>query len=137
MRGKLEGQINVYKEQIHSAENNEQHFYTRKSSVEQEIALKEAEKAELLADKAKIDATVADIAKVRDEAQANLEAILDKIASVTSEIEATKNRIIEGLNQRAVIKSKLSRFDSVTEQTEIRKAERFFCNRREKSGKRI
>ncbi len=123
MRGKLEGQINVYKEQIHSAENNEQHFYTRKESVEKEIALKEAEKAELLQDKAKIDATVEEIAKVRDEAQAKLDAVLDKITQVTEAIEQQKNAIIEGLNQRAVIKSKLSRFDSMTEQTEIRKAE--------------
>ncbi len=121
--GKLEGQINVYKEQIHSAENNEQHFHTRKESVEKEIAAKEAEKAELLKDKAKIDATVADIAKVRDEAQANLDAILAQIADVTNQIEAQKNAIIEGLNQRATIKSKLSRFDSVVEQTQIRKAE--------------
>ncbi len=123
LRGKLEGQINVYKEQIHSAENNEQHFHTRKESVEKEIAAKEAEKAELLKDKDKIDATVADITKVRDEAQANLDAILAQIADVTSQIEAQKNAIIEGLNQRATIKSKLSRFDSVVEQTQIRKAE--------------
>ena len=123
MRGKLEGQINVYKEQIHSAENNEQHFHTRKESVEKEIAAKEAEKAELLKDKAKIDATVADITKVRDEAQANLDAILAQIADVTNQIDAQKNAIIEGLNQRATIKSKLSRFDSVVEQTQIRKAE--------------
>ena len=123
LRGKLEGQINVYKEQIHSAENNEQHFHTRKESVEKEIAAKEAEKADLLKDKDKIDATVADITKVRDEAQANLDAILAQIADVTSQIEAQKNAIIEGLNQRATIKSKLSRFDSVVEQTQIRKAE--------------
>lgn len=123
MRGKLEGQINVYKEQIHSAENNEQHFHTRKESVEKEIAAKEEEKAELLKDKAKIDATVADITKVRDEAQANLDAILAQIADVTNQIDAQKNAIIEGLNQRATIKSKLSRFDSVVEQTQIRKAE--------------
>ena len=123
LRGKLEGQINVYKEQIHSAENNEQHFHTRKESVEKEIAAKEAEKAELLKDKAKIDATVADITKVRDEAQANLDAILDKISDVTNQIDAQKNAIIERLNQRATIKSKLSRFDSVVEQTQIRKAE--------------
>ncbi len=123
LRGKLEGQINVYKEQIHSAESNEQHFYTRKESVEKEIAAKEAEKAELLKDKAKIDATVADIAKVRDEAQANLDAILAKIADVTNQINAQKNAIIEGLNQRATIKAKLSRFDSAVEQTQIRKAE--------------
>ena len=123
LRGRLEGQINVYKEQIHSAENNEQHFHTRKESVEKEITAKEAERAELLKDKAKIDATVADIAKVRDEAQANLDAILDKISDVTNQIDAQKNAIIEGLNQRATIKSKLSRFDSVVEQTQIRKAE--------------
>ena len=123
LRGKLEGQINVYKEQIHSAENNEQHFHTRKESVEKEIAAKEEEKAELLKDKAKIDATVADITKVRDEAQANLDAILAQIADVTNQIDAQKNAIIEGLNQRATIKSKLSRFDSVVEQTQIRKAE--------------
>ena len=123
LRGKLEGQINVYKEQIHSAESNEQHFYTRKESVEKEIAAKEAEKAELLKDKAKIDATVADIVKVRDEAQANLDAILAKISDVTSQIDAQKNAIIEGLNQRATIKAKISRFDSAVEQTQIRKAE--------------
>lgn len=123
MRGRLEGQINVYKEQIHSAESNEQHFYTRKESVEGEIAEKEAERAELLKDKAKIDATVEDITRVRDEAQAKLDAVLEQIAQVTREIEAQKNAIIEGLNQRATIKSKLSRFDSMVEQTQIRKAE--------------
>ncbi|MBR3762804.1 MAG: chromosome segregation protein SMC [Lachnospiraceae bacterium] len=123
MRGKLEGQINVYKEQIHSAESNEQHFYSRKASVEKEIADKEAEKAELLKDKEKIDATVLDITRVRDEAQAHLDEVLDKITEVTNQIEAQKNAIIEGLNQRATIKSKLSRFDSVVEQTQIRKAE--------------
>ena len=123
MRGKLEGQINVYKEQIHSAESNEQHFYARKESVEREIADKEAEKAELLKDKEKIDATVLDITRERDEAQAHLDEVLDQIAEVTNQIEAQKNAIIEGLNQRATIKSKISRFDSVVEQTQIRKAE--------------
>ncbi len=123
LRGKLEGQINVYKEQIHSAESNEKHFHTRKDSVEAEIAAKEAEKAELLKDKAKIDATVADITQVRDEAQAKLDEVLEEITGVTSAIDIQKNLIIEYLNQRAGIKSKLSRFDSVTEQTHIRKAE--------------
>ncbi len=123
LRGKLEGQINVYKEQIHSAESNEKHFYTRKESVEAEITAKEAERAGLLKDKSKIDATVADITKVRDEAQAKLDAVIEEITEVTGCIDAQKNLIIEYLNQRAGIKSKLSRFDSVVEQTQIRKAE--------------
>lgn len=123
LKGRLEGQINVYKEQIRSAESNEQHFYTRKESVEKEITEKEAEKAELLKDKAKIDATVQDIVRVRDEAQAKLDAIIEQIADITNQIDKQKNAIIEGLNQRATIKSKLSRFDSMAEQTHIRKAE--------------
>ncbi len=123
LRGKLEGQINVYKEQIHSAESNEQHFFVRQATVEKEISEKELEKAELLKDKEKIDATVLDITKVRDEAQANLDAVLNRITEVTEQIEIQKNLIIDGLNQRATIKSKLSRFDSVVEQTQIRKAE--------------
>ena len=123
LRGKLEGQINVYKEQIHSAENNEQHFHARKESVEREIAAKEAEKEELSKDRAKIDATIADIRMARNAAQANLDAVLAQIADVTNQIEAQKNAIIEGLNQRATIKAKLSRFDSAVEQTQIRKAE--------------
>jgi len=123
LKGKLEGQINVYKEQINSAASNEKHFYTRKQSIEEEIAAKEAEKAELLKDKSKIDATVEDITKVRDEAQARLDAVLQEITDVTAQIDTQKNLIIEYLNQRAGIKSKLSRFDSVAEQTHIRKAE--------------
>ena len=123
LKGRLEGQINVYKEQIRSAESNEQHFYTRKESVEKEIAEREAEKAELLKDKAKIDATVLDITGVRDEAQAKLDAIIEQIDDITNQIDKQKNAIIEGLNQRATIKSKLSRFDSMAEQTQIRKAE--------------
>ena len=123
LRGKLEGQINVYKEQIHSAENNEQHFHARKESVEREIAAKEAEKEELSKDRAKIDATIADIRMARNAAQANLDAVLAQIADVTNQIEAQKNAIIEGLNQRATIKAKLSHFDSAVEQTQIRKAE--------------
>ena len=123
MRGKLEGQINVYKEQIHSAENNEQHFHTRRESVEQEIALRQAERDALLKEKAKIDATVTDILKERDEAQAKLDAVLEQIAQVSEEIEAQKNAIITGLNHRATIKSKISRFDSMVEQQQIRRAE--------------
>ncbi len=123
LKGRLEGQINVYKEQIRSAESNEKHFHSRKESVERSVAEKGAERAELLKDKAKLDASIEDITKVRDEAQAKLDQILEQIAQVTARIEEHKNAIISGLNQRATIKSKLSRFDSMTEQSNIRKAE--------------
>ena len=123
LKGKLEGQINVYKEQINSASSNEKHFFNRKQSIEAEIAAKEAEKAGLLEDKSKIDATMDDITRVRNEAQAKLDAVLEEMALVSDKINEQKNLIIEYLNQRAGIKSKLTRFDSVAEQTRMRKAE--------------
>jgi peptidoglycan hydrolase CwlO-like protein len=65
--------------------------------VEGDIAEKEAEKEELLNAKSKIDASVQDIARERDAAQAKLDEIVAKLAEVTRQIAKQKNAIIEGL----------------------------------------
>ena len=44
IRGKLEGEINVLKEQIHSIKGNEEHLETRKQNVSESITQKEEEK---------------------------------------------------------------------------------------------
>lgn len=51
MRGKLEGEINVLKEQINSAHGSENHLNNRKAALEEEIAGKEQEKQDILTDK--------------------------------------------------------------------------------------
>lgn len=51
MRGKLEGEINVLKEQINSAHGSENHLNNRKAALEEEIAGKEKEKQDILTDK--------------------------------------------------------------------------------------
>ena len=51
------------------------------------------------------------------------EAIQNKITELNNNIEAGKNTIIGELNQRATIKSKMGRFDTMMEQINIRKAE--------------
>ena len=51
MRGKLEGEINVLKEQINSAHGSENHLNNRKAALEEEIAGKEQEKQDMLEDK--------------------------------------------------------------------------------------
>ena len=56
-------------------------------------------------------------------AKADLEAIQNKITELNNNIEAGKNTIIGELNQRATIKSKMGRFDTMMEQINIRKAE--------------
>jgi len=122
-RGRLEGEMNVLKEQINSAKGSETHLKNRKQTVEAEIAVKNRDKEEILTQKAQIDLQVQELTKTRDEVRGQLETVQGRIEELNSQIEAGKNAIIGELNQRATIKSKLGRYDTMTEQINIRKAE--------------
>ncbi len=123
MRGKLEGEINVLKEQINSAKGSEAHLNNRKNTLQGEIAAKEEEKKSILEEKQDTDSQVQEIVATADKVRAELTEIQEKIESLNNSIEAGKNTIINELNQRATIKSKLGRFDTMMEQINIRKAE--------------
>ena len=123
IRGKLEGQINVLNEQIKAIKGNEEHLSQRKENVSGQIAEKEAEKDALLTKKVSIDEEVQNATNVRDEVRTLLNQIQDEIAILNSQIEAGKNTIIQALNERGTIKSRLERIDTMSEQIGIRKAE--------------
>lgn len=123
MRGKLEGEINVLKEQINSAKGSENHLNNRRNSLQGEINTKNLEMQAILEEKDEIDEKVRGITDTANEVKANLEAIQDKITELNNSIEAGKNTIIGELNQRATIKSKMGRYDTMMEQINIRKAE--------------
>ncbi len=123
MRGKLEGEINVLKEQINSAKGNEGHLVSRLQAVQGEIDGKNVDKEAILGDKNVIDTQVAEIQKIRDEAKEQLLQVQKKIEELNNNIEDGKNTIIDALNSRATIKSKIGRYDTMMEQITIRKAE--------------
>ncbi len=123
MRERLEGEINVLKEQINSAHTNEEHLQNRKNSVVAEIEGKNQDKEGILADKENIDKQVQEITQTRDDVRKHLEDVQNKIEELNNNMESGKNTIIGELNQRATIKSKMGRFDSMLEQVNIRKAE--------------
>ncbi len=123
MRGRLEGQINVLKEQINSAKGSEAHLNNRKSALEAELASKEKDKEAILSEKQNTDEEVRAITETAQTVKAELEEIQQKIAELNNCIEAGKNTIIGELNQRATIKSQIGRFDTMMEQINIRRAE--------------
>ena len=123
MRGKLEGQINVLKEQINSAKGNEAHLIKRRDNVQAEIDDKNKDKKGILTEKAEIDTQVKELTESRDTAKKSLDELQEKIAELNGNIESGKNTIIGELNQRATIKSKIGRYDTMLEQINIRKAE--------------
>ena len=123
MRGKLEGEINVLKEQIKSLRSNEEHLKVRKETVQKDIDEKSGERDGILSDKEVIDLQVAEIEEARNQAREALYLVQNKIEELNNSIENGKNTIIEALNARATIKSKIGRYDTMTEQITIRKAE--------------
>ncbi|MCM1191167.1 MAG: chromosome segregation protein SMC [Butyrivibrio sp.] len=123
MRGKLEGEMNVLKEQINSAMGSEAHLTNRRTALEEEISLKERDKEGILAEKNDTDSQVQEITETAEAEKAKLDEIQGKIAELNNAIEAGKNTIIGELNQRATIKSRMGRFDTMMEQVNIRKAE--------------
>ena len=123
MRSKLEGEINVLKEQIHSAEGNEEHLLTRIRSIEGQINERNVEKEQIVTEKKGIDEKLEELEQARTQARQILEQIQGKIEELNNNIESGKNTIIDALNNRATIKSKLGRYDTMLEQINIRKAE--------------
>ena len=55
LRGKLEGEINVLKEQINSVRGNENHLLSRQENLQREIEARSRNEAAILEDKAEVD----------------------------------------------------------------------------------
>ena len=123
MRGRLEGEMNVLKEQINSARGTETHLTNRRNTLQAEIDDKEKDKAELLKEKDEADGQVRELSTTANELRGKMEEIQAEIGDLNAQIEDGKNIIIDELNQRAAIKSKMGRFDTMMEQISIRKAE--------------
>lgn len=123
LRSKLEGQINVLKEQIKAAEGNEEHLNKRIHDISAGIEEKESEKNGILDLKNSIDIKLSVLEAEKESLCAELLAVQNEITDLNDQIEENKNNIIESLNLRATIKSKLGRFDTMLEQINIQKAD--------------
>ena len=120
---KLEGEINVLKEQINSAQGNESHLKERVSSITAEIDARKDQRKQATESKEKAADELQKLSNDSMTAHDDLEKIQNDIADINKKVEEYKNNIIETLNNRATIKSKIGRFDTMLEQINISKAE--------------
>ncbi len=122
-RGKLEGEVNVLKEQMKSIQENEAHLHKRLTYVQEQIGGKEGEKAETLQKKAEIDETLSQLLEKKQQVKEDLLTIQTVIEEDNAYIETCKNNMMELLNERATIKARMARNDSSLEQVTIRNAQ--------------
>lgn len=123
LKGKLEGQINVLKEQIHGAEQNEEHFASRREVVLKDKAERESEFAVYEEQAKELEQQLAAAGEKRDAVMERYSRVAGEIARCQEGIEQGKNEIIELLNNKASTKARMQRYDTMMEQVNIRKAQ--------------
>ena len=118
--GKLEGRINVLREQIRAARQSEEHFKSRQEAVEQERLEKMEQKAACEKERLQLDNQVRSMEEQKSQVMARYQEIQEEIARCSRRIEDGKSEIIELLNSRASTKAREQRYDTMQEQMNIR-----------------
>lgn len=119
---KLEGQINVIKEQINSAKNNESYINQRIQSVTAEIETQNEELSKSEEEKSKNEKQLNEIIANQTEIAEEMASVNEQYVELEKEIENNKAEIINLLNAKALIKTKIQRCDTLLEQINIRKS---------------
>ena len=123
MKEKLESQIQILTEQIHTAEMTDEHLQSRLDAIDQEKAQRSEQSATYITEKEKLDEQLLETQNRQNEAQEKLAAVQQEIARCNQGIENGQKELYELLNNKAGIQSKQQRFDTMLEQINIRKAE--------------
>ena len=122
-RQQFENQIELLGEQINTQKMSDEHLRSRIASVEQQIASHNAQEQET---KEKLETLRTELFQMKEkerEASERTKAVSLKIAELDSAIESRKSSIISLLNQRATVKARIQRYDTMLEQAQIRKAQ--------------
>jgi chromosome segregation protein len=123
MKEKLESQIQILNEQIHTAEMTDEHLQSRLDAIDAEKAERLASRREYDEKKAALDEQGAQVEQRRILAQEEYERIQAEITRCNEGIAAGQKEMIELLNNKASIKARQQRCDTMLEQINIRKAE--------------
>ena len=123
IRTKLENDIQLYEEQIRSASSNSEHMKNRKSAVEEELQRRLTEENTILSGKKQVDDQLSQLQDSRNESAGQLAELTQKDTELSEKINTDREALLETLNQRANIKSRLSSLTTQEEQLRIRKAE--------------
>lgn len=122
-KGKLEGQIGVLKEQIHTAEMTDEHLKSRLSAIESDRDERLSEKEACEQKKKKEEESLAELLLEKKTENARLEALKEQIAACSSKIEEDQSAVVALLNNKASIRARAQKFDTMAEQINIRKAQ--------------
>lgn len=122
-KSQLENQIALLEEQIRSAESSAETVSARKAVLDHERAQKVSEKESLEKEKAELQKTLDEVVSRLKDAQKYYDDLEAEITACNEGIERDNKQIMDLLNERADIKSSEQHFQTMFEQTNIRKSQ--------------
>ncbi len=122
LKQQLENQIELLKEQIHSAKMNDEHYDQRARTIDAEIEVRKKQLEELTARQNQIQKEMDEKRRLENQAKTELDEIQSRIVAVTESVNEKQNTIMEILNNRASTKAKIQHYDTMLDQIQVSKA---------------
>lgn len=122
-KGKLEGEINLQKEQINSMNLKNETFDGRIHSIQDNVSESESESLKLSEERNQLNLELNLLKESQQKESEKLSVITSTIRTLEKEIEDNKTLIIDLLNEKSLIKNKGQRYETMLEQIQIRKSE--------------
>ena len=123
LRGQqLESQIALLQEQINTAEQSGEHLKSRMEAIRRELDERKSEEEDTAGKRETLEKRAEGVLEENRQAEEACETLREQQSRVSRQIEAEQNAIMALLNARSSIKAKQQRFDTMTEQINIRKA---------------
>ena len=123
LKGNLEGQINVLKEQINTERMNAEHIGSRMEAVKKEMDEKNDQIASYEKDRAEVSSQKDEAIGRQTEAEVALMEKDTAISEAEQQIEELKQAVIATLNEKASVNAKEQRYEAMLEQVNLRRAE--------------
>ena len=120
---KLEGQINVLREQIHTIEQSEAHVKDRLGELEAEISRRQELGERYSGEKEETDHRIAGEEEKKNRLLQQEEELRQAAAACEDAIERGKQEVLSLLDARASIEGEQQRYHTMIEQSDIRKAQ--------------
>lgn len=122
LKEKLKNEIALLEEQIRSATVTDENLASRVAEIQQDKASKETQLNDYKVQKEELDKNLEEAIERLNSVKNNYSELQTAIASNNEKIDADNKAIMELLSNRASIKSKEQRLETMLEQTNIRKA---------------
>ena len=118
-----EGQVNVLKEQIRSAQQSGENLRTSMDSLSHEKEERQKTVEAYRQEEEKLQEELRTAASTKDEKEKQTASIEKQMEEFQSQAESGRSDIIQLLNDRSTIKERVQRYDTMLEQMEIRRSE--------------